>query len=106
LGYFGMILLGAFYVAVGICSSALTKYQLVAALIGIALLGLLTRVVDYLAGLQGGGWRVALSHVNVLHRFDDFSKGIFDTQSLIFFLSATIFFLFLAVKVLESRRWR
>jgi ABC-2 type transport system permease protein len=106
LGYVGMILLGALYVAIGIFASALTRYQLVAALIGIAMLGLLTRVVDYMAGIQGGAWRVVLGYVNILHQFDDFSKGIFDSQSLVFFLSATVFFLFLAVKVLESRRWR
>jgi ABC-2 type transport system permease protein len=106
LGYLGMLLLGALYVSIGIFASALTRYQLVAALIGIALLGLLTRVVDYLAGLQSGVWRVTLSYLNILHQFDDFSKGIFDSQSFVFFISATIFFLFLAVKVLESRRWR
>jgi ABC-2 type transport system permease protein len=49
---------------------------------------------------------VVLSYVNVLHHFKDFSRGIFDTKSVVFFLSNTVFFLFLAVKVMESRRWR
>jgi hypothetical protein len=31
---------------------------------------------------------------------------MFDTRGLVFFLSGTIFFLFLSAKVLESRRWR
>ena len=38
--------------------------------------------------------------------FGDFSKGIFDVRSAIFFPTVTAFFLFLSVKVLESRRWR
>lgn len=105
-GYLGMLLLGAFYVSVGLFASAITRYQLVAALVGIALLGLLTTAMDYFAGLAGGDWRTTLSYVNVLHHFEDFSKGLFDTQSIVFFIAATLFFLFLAVKVLESRRWR
>jgi ABC-2 type transport system permease protein len=105
-GYFGMILLGALYVAVGIFASAITKYQLVAALIAMGVLSFFSVVVDAFASWRGGWWRLVLSHINVLHHFEDFSKGIYDRSAVIFFISATIFFLFLAVKVLESRRWR
>lgn len=105
-GYLGMVLLGGMYVAVGLFASSLTRYQLVAALIGMALLAVFTVLVDALASWQGGLWRVVLGYVNVLHHFKDFSRGIFDTKSIMFFLSNTVFFLFLAVKVMESRRWR
>lgn len=105
-GYLGMLLLGALYISVGIFASSMTRHQLVAALIGMGLLGLFTILVDQFASWQGGTWRVVLSYVNVLHHFEDFSKGIFDTRALVFFLSGTMFFLFMAVKVLESRRWR
>jgi ABC-2 type transport system permease protein len=105
-GYIGMLLLGALYVAVGIFASAITKYQLVAALIAMGVLCIFSIVVDSFASWRGGAWRVVLSNINVLHHFEDFSKGILDTSALVFFISATIFFLFLAVKVLESRRWR
>ena len=105
-GYVGMLLLGALYVAVGIFASAITKYQLVAALIAMGVLCIFSIVVDSFASWRGGMWRVILSNINVLHHFEDFSKGILDTSAIIFFISATIFFLFLAVKVLESRRWR
>lgn len=105
-GYFGMILLGCLYVAVGVFASALTKHQLVAALIGMGVLSLFTLVVDSFAAWKGGLWRTVLSYVNITHHFQDFSKGIFDTKAIVFFISGTAFFLFLAVKMLESRRWR
>ncbi|MCZ6682652.1 MAG: ABC transporter permease [Planctomycetota bacterium] len=105
-GYVGMLLLGALYVSVGVFASALTKYQLVAAFIAMAVLAAFTLLVDWVARTLGGPWRTILGFVNILRHFDDFSKGIFDTRAVIFFLSATAFFLFLAVKVLESRRWR
>lgn len=105
-GYVGMILLGGLYVAVGVFASSLTRHQLVAAIVGIGLLSVFTLVVDAFAGWQGGTWRTVLGYINILHHFGDFSKGILDTKSIFFFLSSTLFFLFLAVKVLESRRWR
>lgn len=105
-GYIGMLLLGALYVSVGIFASALTRYQLLAALVGAGLLGVFTLFVDALAEIQGGAWRTVLGYINILYRFEDFTKGMFDTRGLVFFLSSTAFFLFLTVKVLESRRWR
>lgn len=105
-GYLGLLLLGALYVAVGLFASSLTRYQLVAALIGIAVLSTFTLVVDSFAAWQGGAWRVVLGYVNILYQFQDFAKGIFDTKAIVFFLSGTLLFLFLTVKVLESKRWR
>jgi ABC-2 type transport system permease protein len=105
-GYVGMLLLGALYVAVGVFASSLTRHQLVAAILGMGVLSLLSLVVDALAAWRGGSWRTVLGYVNILHHFGDFSKGMVDTKSIIFFISGTLFFLFLAVKVLESRRWR
>lgn len=105
-GYLGMLLLGSLYVAVGLFASSLTRYQLVAALIGAGILGVFTLLVDSFASWYGGTWRNVLGYINVLYRFEDFTKGLFDTKALIFFLSGTAFFLFLTVKVLESRRWR
>jgi len=104
--YFGMILLGAMFISVGLFASSLTKYQLLAALGGIGILAILTFVVDQLARWRGGNWRLVLGYVNVFGHFEDFSKGFLDSRSIIFFISGTLLFLFLTVKVLESRRWR
>lgn len=104
--YVGMILLGSLFIAVGLFASSLTKYQLLAALGGIGILAILTFVVDQLARWRGGNWRIVLGYANVLARFEDFSKGFVDSRSILFFLSGTLLFLFLTIKVLESRRWR
>lgn len=109
MGYLGMILLGATYVSVGVFASTLTKHQLVAGLIGIAILAILTVGISVLVAqvsLVKPEWATGVSRLNMITYFGDFSKGIFDTRGVIFFGSVTIFFLFLSVKVLESRRWR
>ncbi len=105
-GYFGMLLLGGLYVSVGLFASAMTRYQLLAALVGAGLLAAFTLLVDSMALVQGGAWRNVFGYINILYRFEDFAKGMLDTKALVFFLSGTAFFLFLTVKVLESRRWR
>ncbi len=60
------------------------------------------------AGRQGQPARAARIAVDqaVFKRYTDFSKGILDTGNIIFFFLATFVFLFVTVKVLESRRWK
>lgn len=109
-GYLGMILLGAAYIAIGVFASTLTRFQVVAGLIGIAMLGLFTLGV-YLLGLllsvvSGPAVVSAVGQLNMINYLSDFSKGFLDTRSVVYFVTVTAFFLFLSVKVLESRRWR
>ena len=37
---------------------------------------------------------------------DDFARGVVDTRAVVFYVSATFFFLFLTLRVVESRRWK
>lgn len=113
-GYFGMALLGAFFIAVGIFASSCTRHQLLAATLGIAILCLFTFAAHQgsllLSKVALGSWEIDLrkvsSYVNAYGHFSDFAKGSIDLASVVFFLTGTALFLFLAVKVLESRRWR
>jgi ABC-2 type transport system permease protein len=53
------------------------------------------------------GWRAQLfSHISVLEHMGEFSRGIIDSRRLMFYLGLTVFFLFLTVRVVESRRWK
>jgi ABC-2 type transport system permease protein len=106
-GYLGLILLGAMFTSVGIFASCCTRHQLLAAVIAAAILSIFTFAASYGAEYAGKGWqRKVCSYMDVMGHFSDFSKGMIDTKSVIFFVSGAALFLFLAVKVLESRRWR
>jgi len=37
---------------------------------------------------------------------DDFARGVVDTRAVIFYASTAFCFLFLTLRVIESRRWR
>ena len=104
--YFGLILVGALFISVGLFFSACTRNQVVAGLCTLVLLVVITLLANYLARDQEGVVRILLQHLSVLAHFQDFARGLVDTNHLIFFVTTTACFLFLAVKVLESRRWR
>ncbi len=106
IGYLGMLLLGGTYVAVGVFASTITRHQLVAGIIGIAILAFFTGGIYLLVLLVPPEQASAVSRLNMITYFSDFSKGVLDVRGVIFFVTLTAFFLFLSVKVLESRRWR
>jgi ABC-2 type transport system permease protein len=106
-GYVGLILAGMFFTAVGIFASSCTKHQLLSAILGVSILAVFTFVMNYGAEYLGSpALRTICAALNVFARFSDFTKGMFDTYSIVFLICGTVLFLFLATKVLESRRWR
>lgn len=106
MGYLGMTVMGAAFLAVGIFTSALTRYQIVAAMVAMAILAVFGILMQQLVAHAPAPWNYVASHLNVMNYFKDFARGTFDTRGLIFFLTTTALFLFLSVKTLESRRWR
>lgn len=106
-GYLGIVLVGALYTAISLFCSSLTRSQVVAAVTSAAMLFLITIVPAYAASnvLLGNFWRQVVRQM-VYQRYTDFSRGIIDLSHVTFFLAGTAVFLFLTVKVLESRRWK
>lgn len=106
-GYVGVALLGAMFVAVGEFTSTLSRNQIVAymtgaaALLGLFLGGLLLPIV-----LKGETASQVLEYFNLYKHVQDFSQGIVDSRHVVYYLSVTAFALFLATRVIESRKWR
>ena len=106
-GYLGILLVGALFIAVGLFCSSLTRSQIVAAVAAAAILCLITMVPWWVGSVATlpTFWRNVIDQT-VFKRYTDFSKGIIDLGNIIFFLATTAVFLFVTVKVLESRRWK
>lgn len=105
-GYLGVLGIGSLFLSVGVFASALSRSQMVAALVGFAVLVLL-----FSAGLVGnllnaGALQDAFTYLDLWQHMGDFGKGIVDTRPLVYYLSATVLFLFLAGRALETRKWR
>jgi ABC-2 type transport system permease protein len=103
--YLGLLLYGAATLAVGLFASSVTGNPIVAAVVGFGLLLLLT-LTDQAAAVTSGVASLVLEQFSLTGHFVDFARGIIDTKNLIYFITMIVLFLFLAVRVIESRRWR
>ena len=99
------LLLGATFISVGILASSLTENQIVAVVISFFLL-LLLWMIDWSAQFASPAIAQILREISLLNHMGDMNRGVIDTSDVVFFLSATVFFLFLTYTAIESRRWR
>ena len=100
-----ILLLGMTFVAIGLFVSALTENQLAAAVGTVAILLVLV-LISLLNSLIPVYWiRFILSSISVFSRFQSFTQGIFDVAALFYYLSVSVAFLYLTVRVFEKRRW-
>jgi len=101
----GLVLLGASFVALGILISSLTENQMVAAILSMVLI-LALYILQVIANYVEIEWlATALTSIAFSSRYQTFTAGILDFSNVLFFVSATVVFLFLTVRVLEKRRW-
>ena len=104
--YVGLLLLGALYIAVGLFFSGCTRHQMIAVLLSLVVLALLTFASHGLAQQVEGWPRAMLQHLSIRAHFADFVRGLLSVDHVVFFVTGTLFFLFVTVKWLEMRRWR
>ena len=103
--YLGLLLIGSVSLAVGIFASTVTSNQIVSVVLaGGILYGLW--VIGLISDLVPEGLGEVLSRLSLSGYYDDFVRGIIDTQALVYYVSLTIFFLFAAIRSIEAGRWR
>ena len=103
--YFGILLLGAALIAVGMFISSLTESQLVAAIVSIVI-DVALLLVDSLATLMPtASLQNLVKGLSMSDHYGNFTMGILDFADAFFFLSIIALFIFLTSRVLEKRRW-
>jgi len=105
IAYLGLLLLGAALIAAGNLISSLTENQIVAA-VGTFGLTMFLWIVGFSTDFSGKILGKVLEYLSIVTHFEDFSKGIFDTSHLVFYVSFTFLMLFLTYQSIESSRWR
>jgi ABC-2 type transport system permease protein len=102
--YLGLFLLGNACLSIGIFASTLTSNQIVSAVVAggilfaLWFLGAVTRFAP-------GGLGEVLSYLSLSRHFPDFVRGIVDTKAIVYYLSVTALFLYLATGSIETGRW-
>jgi ABC-2 type transport system permease protein len=106
--FLGIVLLGGLFISLGCFASAMTRNQITAAMVSCAL-GFSLVLLSALAGspLVPAGWIGDIfSQVAMIDHMTDFARGIVDTRHVVFYVTLTFLFLFLTLRVVESRRWK
>ncbi|NJN68556.1 MAG: ABC transporter permease subunit [Chloroflexaceae bacterium] len=103
-GYLGLLLMAGAMLAIGTLTSTMTSNQMVAAVLCFGILLMLwlvdaaSRVAPSLAGV--------LTELSLRERYDDFARGAINLEDVVYYLSIVGGALFIATRVLESRRYR
>ena len=102
-GYIGAILLAAAYAAIGLFASSLTRNQIIAFIIGMAIcftLTLMDRMLFFLPDTLLG----ILAYIGTSPHFQNISKGVIDSRDILYFISICFIGLYGARLVIEEKK--
>lgn len=108
-GYVGAFLMAAVYLAIGSLTSAFTKNQLIALLLGVwvCFMLLLTgypMVTDWFRHWAPQWLIDGIVSLSVLTHFESITKGVLDLRDVLYFVLFTTFFLLACAVVLDARK--
>jgi len=101
-GYTGAVLLGAAFSAIGLFASSLTRNQIIAFIIGMAIcfsLTLIDKMLFFLPKTLIG----FLEYLGADFHFENLSKGVIDSRDILYFLSVSVLGLYGAYLALQEK---
>jgi len=101
--YFGIFMLGTYFMAIGLLMSAVAPTQIIAAVLSFVALGVLF-TVGIGEFVFDGAARELCSYVSMWGHMQSFSKGVVDTRYLVFDATVAVLAVGLSVGVLKARR--
>jgi ABC-2 type transport system permease protein len=106
-GYLGAFLMGASILAIGCWASSTTVNQIVAFIITCAVTFLLIMVgLPAVGESLPSGVAQAMSNFSLMTHFVSMYRGVIELSDVVYFVSLILFFLFLNVRFVESRKWK
>ncbi|MGA3124284.1 MAG: ABC transporter permease [Polyangiaceae bacterium] len=104
--YTGVLLVGAAYLALGCCASALTRSQFLAMIwTALVLLVLFILGIGEFATRQGSVMHDVCAYVSVWAHMNDFASGVVDSRHVVFYVTLIALPLFVATRAVDAWRW-
>lgn len=101
--YIGLVFLGAAFVSIGLFASSVSNNQIVAFITAALLCAFCYLGFESLYQLMQGRFALLLRELGLEVHYESISRGVVDTRDVVYFVSVTLFFMFLTRMVL---RWR
>lgn len=103
-GYFGLLLMSASYISIGIFTSSVTNNQIIAFLLALTI-GIFFHILfQMLAGTTGGVLSEIFNYLNLNTHYGSITRGVIDSKNIIYFVSIILGGLVSAESVLARRR--
>lgn len=103
--FFGLFLLSASLISIGLFLSSITENQIIAAISSIGA-GLFIMLFDTLSNVIPVKFVSTLfQKISFMSRYNNFTLGMLNLSDIVFFLSVCALFIFLTVRVFEKKRW-
>ncbi|MBI4023502.1 MAG: ABC transporter permease subunit [Verrucomicrobia bacterium] len=104
-GYIGVLLVAMLLISIGCMASASTRNQIIAAIIAFAIGGSLF-LVGFGFFYTSDKYKEFFDYISMLGHMLEMSRGVLEWKRVIFYLSSSFFFLYLAHCMVQSRRWK
>jgi ABC-2 type transport system permease protein len=104
-GYAGLLLMAVTFLGIGTLVSSFTD-NVVVAYVGTLFALLVLYTVGWLGETVPGAWGSIIKYLSITEHFAELSKGVVDTQDLVYFATLLVVSLFLTHRSVESVRWR
>jgi ABC-2 type transport system permease protein len=106
-GYIGVLFLGGAYLSIGSFASSLTQNQIIGFIVGVTICFIMLIIGENIILMSVPLGLVPLfEYLGLASHFDSIARGVIDTRDVIYYLSIITFFIFLNIRVIESRKWR
>jgi ABC-2 type transport system permease protein len=105
-GYLGLLLAGGALLSIGVLTSSMTQNQVVAAVLGVVIILVLWIITGANQFVRDPALTQVLNQLGFFEHTQNFWRGVIDTNDIIYFVSLMALALFLATRILETRRWR
>lgn len=105
MGYIGFWMLGNAYLALGLFISSISENQVVCAIVTFGCL-LIFWMLDWVAGVTDGAWAHFFAALSPINHYREFTLGVLDLSNVTYFCFFHLYFLFLALRAVETRHWK
>jgi ABC-2 type transport system permease protein len=103
-GYLGALLLGASFSAIGLLASSITRNQVIAFIIGMAICFTLTLMIDFVLFFLPS-WLVGVfQFLSANHHFQNIAKGVIDSRDILYFIALTFVTLYSTDLIMQEKK--
>jgi ABC-2 type transport system permease protein len=104
--YLGILLIGAGYLSLGLCASALTRSQFLAMVCtALVLLVLFVLGVGEFVTPEGTAMHEVCAYVSVWAHMNDFASGVVDSRRLVLYGTLVVLPLYVSTRAVQAWRW-